>query len=92
MTGTDGPVKRSITISGHRTSLSLESEFWTELRRLAEDRDTSMAALVGQIDAARGTRNLSSAVRVYILQQLRATAAGVASSDGSRNPNGIVPV
>jgi predicted DNA-binding ribbon-helix-helix protein len=60
-------LKRSLTIAGHRTSLSLEPEFWAELKSAAILEKKSLAALVGEIDAARGTRNLSSAIRVWIL-------------------------
>jgi predicted DNA-binding ribbon-helix-helix protein len=64
-----GPVKRSITIAGHRTSVSLEAEFWTALAEAAARRGLPVAALVAQIDAARGRRNLSSAVRVFLLSE-----------------------
>lgn len=65
--------KRSVTISGHRTSLSLENEFWTELRAAARAEGVSLAALLKRIDAARaGTgRNLSSAARIYVLNRLK---------------------
>lgn len=65
-------VKRSLTIAGHRTSVSLEEIFWSELRSIAEKRCQSVAALVAQIDAARGVANLSSALRVFVLQQAKA--------------------
>jgi predicted DNA-binding ribbon-helix-helix protein len=65
-------MKRSLTIAGHRTSLSLEPEFWTALRELAAREGKPLAALVRDIDARRGRRNLSSAVRVYILETSRA--------------------
>jgi predicted DNA-binding ribbon-helix-helix protein len=61
-------LKRSLTIAGHRTSLSLEAEFWEALREEAARRKLSVAALVTEIDQSRGTRNLSSAVRVWLLQ------------------------
>jgi predicted DNA-binding ribbon-helix-helix protein len=64
--------KRSLTVAGHRTSLSLEPEFWEALRRAAAERRMSLAALVAEIDAARGRRNLSSAVRVWLLGQGKA--------------------
>ena len=64
-----GPVKRSTTIAGHRTSVSLEAEFWTALSAAAARRGLPVAALVAQIDAARGRRNLSSAVRVFLLSE-----------------------
>jgi predicted DNA-binding ribbon-helix-helix protein len=61
-------LKRSLTIAGHRTSLSLEAEFWEALRAEAARRKLSVAALVTEIDQSRGTRNLSSAIRVWLLQ------------------------
>ena len=64
------PKKRSVTLAGHRTSLSLEEEFWDVLRGLAEEQGRSVTSLLTEIDAARGERNFSSAVRVYILEQL----------------------
>lgn len=62
--------KRSLAIAGHRTSISLEDEFWQGLRQLAHNRNQSIAALVAEIDAARGTTNLSSAIRVFVLKAL----------------------
>ena len=62
--------KRSLTISGHRTSLSLEPEFWTVLKAAAKAERKSLAALVGEIDRGRGERNLSSALRVWVLNRL----------------------
>ena len=62
--------KRSVTIAGHRTSLSLEPEFWTALKDLARRDGRSLAATVVAIDSNRGAQNLSSAVRVYVLRQL----------------------
>ena len=63
-------LKRSITVAGHRTSISLEPEFWQMLQKLAHERGKPMAALVGDIDQKRGDRNLSSALRVWILDQI----------------------
>ena len=64
--------KRSVTIDGHRTSLTLEDPFWTELSALARARDLSLSALVAEIDHARpAPGNLSSALRIYVLDQLR---------------------
>ena len=68
-----GPIKRSVTIAGHRTSLSLEPEFWDALHTLATARDMSLAGLVTAIDEARGRTNLSSALRVAVL---KATQSG----------------
>ena len=64
------PKKRSVTLAGHRTSLSLEEEFWDVLREMAEAQGRSVTSLLTEIDAARGERNFSSAVRVYVLEEL----------------------
>jgi predicted DNA-binding ribbon-helix-helix protein len=61
--------KRSVTIAGHRTSLSLEPEFWAALRDQAKARGWSLARLIGEIDRDRAGRNLSSAVRVFLLTE-----------------------
>lgn len=66
-----GIVKRSVAIAGHRTSISLEEPFWEELRDIAQRRSLSVQALVGHIDAERGEQNLSSAIRVFVLNSLR---------------------
>lgn len=75
MSGEDDPAslrKRSVAIRGHRTSISLENAFWSELRRIAEERDLSVAALIAEIDEARGERsNLSSAIRLFVLDSLK---------------------
>jgi len=63
------PQKRSITIAGHKTSISLEAAFWSALRRLAVKEGSSLAALVAKVDAGRGKANLSSALRVYALRR-----------------------
>jgi len=63
-------LKRSLSIAGHRTSISLESEFWAALKREAEKEGKTLAVLVGEIDSNRGRRNLSSAIRVWILSRL----------------------
>jgi predicted DNA-binding ribbon-helix-helix protein len=62
------PQKRSISVAGHKTSVSLEAAFWSALRRLAADEGSSLAALVARVDAGRGKANLSSALRVYALR------------------------
>jgi predicted DNA-binding ribbon-helix-helix protein len=67
--------KRSVTIAGHATSVSLEPEFWAVLRAIAAARGVSLNALVGEVDARRGARNLSSALRVHVLEALRRSAA-----------------
>ena len=65
----DRPVKRSLTLQGHRTSVSLEQAFWDEFRRLAEDEGLSVNALAARIDATRTPpASLASAIRVYVLR------------------------
>jgi predicted DNA-binding ribbon-helix-helix protein len=61
-------VKRSLTISGHRTSISIEEAFWRRLKALAAARGRSLGATIAEIDAQRGEANLSSAIRVYVLE------------------------
>ena len=62
-------VKRSVTIAGHTTSISLEEPFWKALRDIARTQGRSLAALITEIDERRGT-NLSSALRLYVLDTL----------------------
>ena len=68
--------KRSITIHGHQTSVSLEDEFWDALAKIADTRKLSLNALVTEIDRARisprgGGANLSSTLRVFVLTELQ---------------------
>ena len=73
MTGGDRPVKRSLTLQGHRTSVSLEAAFWTEFRRLAEAGGKSVNGLATEIDARRTPPgSLASAIRVHVLEALKA--------------------
>ncbi|MEO0729561.1 MAG: ribbon-helix-helix domain-containing protein [Pseudomonadota bacterium] len=61
------PRKRSFRIAGHATSISLEDAFWDVLAKIAAERDCTLTALIAEIDAARDDTNLSSAVRVHVL-------------------------
>jgi predicted DNA-binding ribbon-helix-helix protein len=73
------PVKRSFTIKGHRTSISVEAEFWDALQQAAAGRQESLAGLIAAIDAERGEdAGLSSAVRVWVLDYFRQRAATLA--------------
>ncbi len=63
-------IKRSLVVAGHRTSVSLEDAFWRRLRTIAADRGLSVNALAAEVDAARGAANLSSALRVFVLETL----------------------
>lgn len=74
--------KRSMTIRGHRTSISLEQPFWDELAAIARSRNMAVAALAAEIDAARGRdTNLSSALRLHVLQTLKAGCFGLAQAE-----------
>ena len=66
--------KRSLVIAGHRTSISLEDDFWDALRDMAAERGVSVPALVAEVDSVRGAANLSSALRVAVLRHYRVTA------------------
>ena len=61
-------VKRSLVIAGHRTSISIEDAFWRRLRRIALERGQSLNGLAATVDATRGDANLSSAIRVFVLE------------------------
>jgi predicted DNA-binding ribbon-helix-helix protein len=61
-------VKRSIVVAGHRTSVSLEDAFWRRLQGIASSRGVSVNGLAADVDAARGEVNLSSALRVFVLE------------------------
>ena len=66
--------KRSVVIGGHKTSVSLEEEFWRGLQEVAHGRGMAVAKLVEGIDKARGPHNLSSAIRLFLLQHYRTQA------------------
>jgi len=59
--------KRSIVIAGHKTSVSVEDEFWNSLKEIARERGTTLGALVAAIDGDRQHANLSSAIRLFVL-------------------------
>ena len=66
------PVKRSLTLKGHRTSVSLEDEFWQAFRDIAAESGRPINELAAEIDADRGTeRGLASAIRVFVLEHYR---------------------
>ena len=70
---TDRPVKRSLTLRGHRTSVSLEAAFWSEFRRLAAAEGKSVNQLAAEIDETRTPpASLASAIRLYVLKAVRA--------------------
>ena len=64
-------VKRSIIIDGHKTSVSLEDPFWTELKKIAHTLQVTLSELVTKIDGTREQSNLSSAIRLFVLHHFR---------------------
>lgn len=69
------PVKRSFSIAGHKTSISLEAAFWDAFRDLCQEEGVALAARIAEIDRGRGAAaGLSGAVRVWILQRYREKA------------------
>jgi predicted DNA-binding ribbon-helix-helix protein len=72
--------KRSIDLGGHKTSVSLENPFWDALREIAESQKTTMAALIQNIDNTRQQANLSSAIRLFVLNHYR-------NQPGARRPS-----
>lgn len=66
--------KRSLSIAGHRTSVSLEEPFWTGLKAIAATEQCTLADLIARIDAGRGANNLSSALRLRVLAHYQALA------------------
>jgi predicted DNA-binding ribbon-helix-helix protein len=64
-------VKRSIVVGGHKTSVSLEDEFWAALKKIALRHRITLSDLVGSIDSQRQHGNLSSAVRLFVLNHYR---------------------
>jgi predicted DNA-binding ribbon-helix-helix protein len=70
-------VKRSIVIAGHKTSVSLEDAFWKGLKEIAGGRDMTLSELVAAIDSERRHGNLSSAIRLFVLDHYRSLASEV---------------
>ncbi|MCK0121478.1 ribbon-helix-helix domain-containing protein [Loktanella sp. F6476L] len=68
---TGRPVKRSLTLAGHRTSVSLEDIFWNAFRQIAARRGQPINDLAREIDAQRGDIGLASAIRVFVLKDVQ---------------------
>ena len=68
-------VKRSIVIAGHKTSVSLEDAFWKGLKEIADQRNVTLSDLVASIDSQRRHGNLSSAIRLFVLDHYRGAAS-----------------
>lgn len=77
--------KRSISVARHKTSITLEDEFWKSLREIAEERDETISELIAAIDADRELGNLSSALRLFVLRYYREQ---LHAEDKTANPGG----
>src|SRR5262245_39109615 len=77
-------IKRSVVIAGHKTSVSLEDAFWSALKEIAEQRHLTLSELVGIIDGARKHGNLSSAIRLFVLDFHRELLADYLKRDKTR--------
>ena len=64
-------IKRSVIIDGHKTSISLEDAFWSDLKEIAHRHQSTLSKLVTQIDETRQQGNLSSAIRLFVLEHIR---------------------
>jgi predicted DNA-binding ribbon-helix-helix protein len=81
-------VKRSIVITGHKTSVSLEDAFWSGLKDIAASRNMTLSELVASIDADRRQGNLSSAIRLFVLDHYRAQAGGAGVRESEARASG----
>ncbi|MFY9893931.1 MAG: ribbon-helix-helix domain-containing protein [Xanthobacteraceae bacterium] len=78
-------VKRSIVIAGHKTSVSLEDEFWNGLKEIAHDQKATLSNLVGDVDTRRQHGNLSSTIRLFVLDHYRNRMAALAADGAAAN-------
>ena len=78
--------KRSVTVAGHRTSVSIEEPFWQALAEIAAERQSSVASLVESIDRERPmTTSLSAAVRLHVFDWYRKRASGLTGTDSGKS-------
>src|SRR5262245_14462556 len=89
-------IKRSVVVAGHKTSVSLEDAFWKGLKEIARERDITLSELVGTIDSEREYGNLSSVLRLFVLDfyctQLSDLKEGRDGSDGESESSGAVRI
>jgi predicted DNA-binding ribbon-helix-helix protein len=81
-------VKRSIVIAGHKTSVSLEDAFWKGLKEIATTREMTLSDLVASIDTDRRHGNLSSAIRLFVLDHYRAQIGDARNAQGASREAG----
>jgi predicted DNA-binding ribbon-helix-helix protein len=83
-------VKRSIVVAGHKTSVGIEDAFWKALKEIAADRSMTLSDLVSSIDAERRHGNLSSAIRVFVLDHFRNQTTPAQERAGTRAASSIL--
>ena len=84
-------VKRSIVVAGHKTSVSLEEAFWNGMKEISGLRDMTLSELVGEIDSNRQQGNLSSAIRLFVLDHYRNHTVGTGAPAVARDMLAIQP-
>jgi predicted DNA-binding ribbon-helix-helix protein len=83
-----GVIKRSVVISGHKTSVSLEEPFWNRLKEIAKGHQATLSDVLADIESKRQYGNLSSAIRLFVLEHARAQTDTVSPSPGAPNARG----
>jgi predicted DNA-binding ribbon-helix-helix protein len=78
-------VKRSIVVAGHKTSVSLEEAFWNGMKEISGERNMTLSELVGEIDGKRQQGNLSSAIRLFVLDHFKSRAAGASGGGDTKS-------
>jgi predicted DNA-binding ribbon-helix-helix protein len=81
-------VKRSIVVGGHKTSVSLEEAFWNGMKEISGQRSMTLSEIVGEIDSNRQQGNLSSAIRLFVLDHFKSRALGSTGGSPLRSSNG----
>ena len=84
-------IKRSIVVAGHKTSVSLEDAFWGALKEIATGRNSTLSDVVAGIDSGRQHGNLSSALRLFVLDYYRAKTNGHAVESSDQTPLMVTP-
>jgi predicted DNA-binding ribbon-helix-helix protein len=83
-------VKRSIVVAGHKTSVSLEEAFWNGMKEISGERNMTLSELVGEIDSKRQQGNLSSAIRLFVLDHFKSRAATGSGSGGDAKSHATI--
>jgi predicted DNA-binding ribbon-helix-helix protein len=81
-------MKRSIVVGGHKTSVSLEEAFWSGMKEISAQRSMALSEMVGEIDSNRQQGNLSSAIRLFVLDHFKSRAMGSTGGSQVHNSHG----